>query len=209
MQRKLNASTIGFDFDQTLMDTSKGIVETVGSVLELFDISFREAQLFERLNLPLDQIFEPWAHLIDVEEAKRVFQKSYLKIAMSQSYVLPGVQEFLDELRNSNSHVIIVSAKRQNNLEALVARLRFDFKEVVGEAYQEKKTQALRDLGAIAYIGDHPHDISSAHHVPCHGFATLTGFSQSEDFKEVSPELIVKDLREYKKIIDYLESENT
>jgi phosphoglycolate phosphatase-like HAD superfamily hydrolase len=112
--------SVAFDFDLTLVDTSEAIKKTIIEVLSNFQIKPNISQLHEGLHLPLDEVFRPWEHEIDIEYAKNLYMNNYFDICTQGAKLLPGVEDSLTYLSKKKIKVIIVSAKKQKNLDKLI-----------------------------------------------------------------------------------------
>jgi phosphoglycolate phosphatase len=86
---------------------------------------------------------------------------------------------------------------------------------VVGWAWGETKTVAMREHGAIVYVGDHPADMAAARAVAAAGdgdvavaaVAVATGDHSAPELVEAGADVVLADLTEFPAWLDgFLES---
>jgi phosphoglycolate phosphatase len=195
---------IGFDFDLTLVDSTFGIIKTVGEILANFDISFTESELKGRLSLPLAEIFEPWKGQIDKNVAEKLYLEMYPEFCLEGAVLLPGVQDATDYLIQRGYSIVIISAKKQANLELMVKYFQLDKFAHFGDAFLSTKSELLREYNCLAYIGDHPFDVVAARRAKCSAIITQTGNSMPNDFMEFPPDFFIKNLLELPETINNL-----
>lgn len=189
--------TIGFDFDQTLVDSSRGIIETIIEVLSRFKVQCSDLQATQRLSLPLSEIFVPWSEHLNVTEAQREYMKIYTDLCLQGAHLLPGVLKTLDVLKQMQIKTIIVSAKKKQSLEKMLMHFELIDIPFVADVFLDTKATALIKNQCSVYVGDHPNDVYASRIAGCKSIVTLTGNSTKEDFRENQPDLFLKNLVQF------------
>ena len=192
-------TTVLFDLDGTLIDTSDGVI---GSVLyTLGTLGYPAGEFGDYLPFlgpPLTYGFGVVCGVKkdDVPRAIEVFRKKYIgEEWFLRSTVYPGVPELLASLRRAGLRVAVTTSKLQLAAEKVLARTglfdRFDL--IVGSADTDgRETKegvlryALRALGAspadAVLIGDRKYDAEGARAAGVDCIAALWGFGQKEEF---------------------------
>ena len=194
-----NYTTVLFDLDGTLIDTSEGVI---GSVLYTLDQlgcpkgEFRDYLPF--LGPPLSYGFGTVCGVAESEipRAIRVFRGRYIgEEWYLRSAVYPGIPELLASLRRAGYRVAVTTSKLQDAAEKVLKKLGlYDcFDLVVGSSdAPERSTKegvvrcALRTLATspadAVLIGDRVYDAEGARAVGVDCVAALWGFGGREEF---------------------------
>jgi phosphoglycolate phosphatase-like HAD superfamily hydrolase len=196
--------SVAFDFDLTLVDTSEAIKKTIIEVLSNFQIKPNISQLQEGLHLPLDEVFRSWEHEIDIEYAKNLYMNNYFDICTQGAKLLPGVEDSLTYLSKKKIKVIIVSAKKQKNLDKLINYFGMGIYDCFGDVFLESKVSILKKKNSFVYIGDHLNDVQVARNADCTSVITLTGHLKKDDFVLLQPDKFLEDLSELPQYLDVL-----
>jgi phosphoglycolate phosphatase len=196
--------SVAFDFDLTLVDTSEAIQKTIIEVLGNFQIKPSASQLVDGLHLPLDELFNPWEHEIDIEFAKNLYMNIYFDTCTQGAKLLPGVADSLTYLNKKKVKVIIVSAKKQKNLDKLINYFGMGSYERFGDVFLESKVSILKERNSFVYIGDHINDVQVARNADCISVITLTGHMKKDDFVLLQPDKFLEDLSELPKFLGVL-----
>lgn len=192
-------STVLFDLDGTLIDTSEGVI---GSVLYTLDKlgypkgAFRDYLPF--LGPPLSYGFGVVCGVAesDVPRAIEIFRRRYIgEEWYLRSAVYPGIPELLASLRPAGYRVAVTTSKLQDAAEKVLKKLGLydGFDLVVGSSdapERATKEGVIRcALGTLAtspddavLIGDRIYDAEGARAVGADCVAALWGFGGREEF---------------------------
>ena len=192
-------TTVLFDLDGTLIDTSEGVI---GSVLYTLDAlgypkgAFRDYLPF--LGPPLSYGFGTVCGIAesDVPRAIKVFRERYIgEEWYLRSAVYPGIPELLASLRRAGRRIAVTTSKLQDAAEKVLKKLGlYDcFDLVVGSSDAPERstkegvircalgTLATSPEGAVL-IGDRVYDAEGARAVGVDCVAALWGFGVREEF---------------------------
>ncbi len=192
-------STVLFDLDGTLIDTSEGVI---GSVLyTLGKLGYPTGEFGDYLPFlgpPLTYGFGVVCGVNedDVPRAVEVFRKKYIgEEWFLRSTVYPGIPELLGSLRQAGFRVAVTTSKLQLAAEKVLARtgLLDLFDLIVGSADADgRETKegvlryALRSLAVppadAVLIGDRKYDAEGARGAGVDCIAALWGYGKKEEF---------------------------
>jgi phosphoglycolate phosphatase len=89
-----------------------------------------------------------------------------------------------------------VSAKKDTHVQAVLATVGVDHlvAAVVGERFAETKADALREAGALVYVGDHVGDVVGARGAGALAVAVATGPTPAADLAAAGADVVLADL---------------
>ena len=166
-----------FDFDGTLADTKRCIVETATEVLLGFGLTREQIGDAGRLvGPPFPAAFTLVYGLSeeDAAEVTRRYRAIYSKLGPESHPLFAGIRELLDELRAQGRRLGIVSSKNYKLIDAALADTSIEglFDAVVSSrdpkdvGKQALVTRALEELGCAPHdavmVGDRFYDIEGA-----------------------------------------------
>ena len=159
-------TTIGFDFDMTLVDTSNSLFETLKVVFPRECKLQIEQSKFQLNGLPLDQILLHYCHQKDLSKFKKEFMAAYQTVGIKNANLIPGAVESLEIVHQMGFDPVIISAKSGENLTKLIKIFNLPIKKIHSEKHGQEKTKTMISEKTILYIGDQESDVSAAHSVP-------------------------------------------
>ena len=158
---ELYKKVVAFDFDMTLVDTSKSLEKTLEAMLpRKLGPDFDYNQL---TGLPLKEILQRLFPQRDFLSVHVEFMSLYAIHGITSAVVLPGARESIDFLVQHSYTPIIVSAKSLINLTAMVKHFGFEEFPFFGDCHGETKTSKLHSVQAMLYVGDQESDVIAAH----------------------------------------------
>ncbi|MEE9282206.1 MAG: HAD-IA family hydrolase [Myxococcota bacterium] len=216
-------SSLIFDFDFTLADSSAGIIECVTHALA--ELGFRAPdpeRIRETIGLSRDASLEHLVGGLDAGRAARFFRafvERADKVMVQQTFIYGFVPALVAELRRRGHRLGIVSTKFRYRIESILARegLADSFDAIVGgeDTALHKPDPAglllalerLRGAASDAlYVGDHPVDGQAARAAALPFVATLSGVTPREAFAALAPIAIVSDASEVPAVLERLGS---
>jgi phosphoglycolate phosphatase len=197
----INPEAVIFDFDFTLADSSKAIVECVGCALEQLGFEVpRSEQIFDTIGLSLPETFRRLTVAADSSMEARFVQYFHhhadqiMDGATLMYDCVPGV---LETLRGANVRTGIVSTKLNYRISNILQRNGLDhlFDVIVGadnvantKPDPEGLLLALNKLAvssaAALYIGDHVLDAEAARAAGMAFIAVLSGRHSRKQFED-------------------------
>lgn len=200
---------IGFDFDQTLADTSLGIADTLGFVLDELKIKYvspaimRTAESGKSLKEMLS-LYVPFTQLARAEE---IYMEKYPVIGLSSITLFPFVTELVTDLIATGFKVVIVSAKKHANLKLAIEKLQLQVDDYYGSAPASEKHKKFLELGIKCYVGDQPTDMEAAWQSKIPGI--LISNNKEYPRNAIEPDYIFKDIEDlYKNLAIFSKIQN-
>jgi phosphoglycolate phosphatase len=201
-KRKISMSTrnveaVMFDFDLTLADSSKGIVECTQHALREMKMREADALSIESvIGLPLRDMFFKLTGTLEpssVERFSRLFIARADQVMVPMTRIYPEVPILLAHLSEQRIRTAVVSTKFRYRIEAILTanNLRSSVDLVIGgedvqrhKPYPDAITLALSTLSIPAndaiYVGDHPVDADAARAANVRFIGVLTGSMSRE-----------------------------
>jgi phosphoglycolate phosphatase len=190
-----------FDFDFTLADSSKGVIECVNYALERLKFKRVPAEeIIKTIGFSLEQTLVKILgekHINKSEEFKNHFIKRADEIMAEYTTLISEVPYVTKLLNKSGLKLGIVSTKFRYRIENILLRENLlDFFEVIigGEDVQELKPHpsglflAVRtlnlELSDVVYVGDSIIDSETAHRAGIFFIAVLSGVTPEKSFKQ-------------------------
>lgn len=204
--------SILFDFDYTLADTSRGVIECINFALRemgLPQVSDEKAR--ETIGLSLRETF---LYVSDTAYGERSaeFERLFVKRA---DMVMADLARMYEEAHESVSllrdqfHLGIVSTKFRYRIETILKRegLLSAFEVIVGgedvvnhKPHPEALLKAVDALNLppdeVLYVGDSVADAEAAQRASIRFVAVLSGVTKKEEFKRYSPAGIIDTIGE-------------
>lgn len=153
---------VGFDLDMTLVDSSDGIMATLTATLAELGVDVTPEQLWPTMGMPLELILEPFTPADQLDVAVARYRELYPVTGVARSHALPGAGETLAAVRALHGRVVVVSAKLESAVHAVLAHVGLEADVVVGGLFAADKGRALAEHGVQVYVGDHPGDVLGA-----------------------------------------------
>lgn len=192
-------AVIGFDLDMTLVDSADAIVDAVAHTCRTYGARIDEAAVRAGVGLPLDRVFPDLLPDVPYAEALEVYRARYLSHGLAMQSLLPGAREALEVVVADGHRVVVISAKKDTHVRAVLDEvdLARHVHEVVGERFAETKADALRERGALVYVGDHVGDVLGARGAGAVAVAVTTGPTSRADLLAAGADPVLADLTEF------------
>jgi phosphoglycolate phosphatase len=190
-----------FDFDLTLADSTRGVIECINYALMKMGLPQAEDQAIRAtIGLSLPATLARLTGLTDLVLAKS-FTGSFVECAdlrmVDLTLIFPNASRAVHELRKSGLKTGIVSTKYRYRIDAILARDRLSehFDVIVGgedvvrhKPDPEGLLRAIERIGTsgldTVYVGDHPVDAMAASAAGIPFVAVLTGNAVIHDFDQ-------------------------
>jgi phosphoglycolate phosphatase len=188
---------VGFDLDLTLVDSRPGIAATYRALSAEAGVYIDADAAVTRLGPPLDDELARWFPEAHVPPMADRFRALYPDYAVTASPALPGVRESLAAVRERSGRVIVITGKYAPNALLHLNHLELIVDEVVGWAWAEAKTVALREHGVGVYVGDHPADMRAAVAGGAAAVGVATGGWGPAELTAAGADIVLADLRDF------------
>ncbi|MBP5654612.1 MAG: HAD hydrolase-like protein [Clostridiales bacterium] len=169
-----------FDVDGTLLDTSEGILLSLKQTLDRFGIDYSfltEEDNSSFIGPPMELSLTKWFNLTGDKntEVCSGYRKTYREDNIMLATPYEGIEQALDNLRNSGIALGVASYKKQDYLGKILEGFGMDkyFDVICGSDYTGKLTKAdiinccisglkIEDKSRVLMIGDTTYDSSGA-----------------------------------------------
>lgn len=193
--------TVGFDLDLTLVDSRIGIVETMVVCLAEVGLGVDERHLLRQIGRPLDHVIADLAPGRDRLTLTARYRELYPGVGVPRVTLLPGARESLREIHGLGGRVLVVSAKSEPAVWAVLRHVGLDegalrADVVRGDLFARGKSAVLLSEGAHVYVGDHPGDMDAALGAAALPVGVVTGLHSREELVEAGARVVLGDLGE-------------
>ncbi len=219
IQNRINdIGGIIFDFDFTLVDSSKGVVECVNYALKKLNFTeYSEKEINKTIGLTLEQTFMMLSknqHLDKIKKFKRFFIERADEIMTDFTKLFTDTPIVIKRFHKKNFKLGIVSTKFRYRIEEILSRENLlDYFEVIigGEDVSTLKPNpsglllAVKKLNLtssqVMYIGDSIIDAETANRASISFIAVLSGVTPRKVFSVYLVSEFLKNISELPKLL--------
>ena len=209
---KLPIQTIIFDFDYTLVESSRGTIDGVNFAFGKMGLPLAsDAAIRQTIGLSLPNILTALAgeaYTQDIDEFTRLFfqRADETMVALAEFYT--GVPETIKALCGLDIQLAIVSQKRRHYIQGILERenLSKAFAVIVGggdapykpnpEGLLQAVTQTNSAPQNCVYVGDSKTDAETARRADVAFIAVLSGVTPREAFEDYDVYAVLEDVSE-------------
>jgi pyridinium-3,5-biscarboxylic acid mononucleotide sulfurtransferase len=193
---------VGFDLDLTLVDSADGIVATFAEAVRRLGARVDPEAMRPLIGVPLETACEALLPPNLVTPAVRNYRELYPSLGVPETRLLPGATEAVAAMRAHGGRAVVVSAKIQPAVDAVLEHLGLEVDEAIGGLYAAAKGQALRAHGASAHVGDHPADVVGAHAANAVAVGVTTGFHDGVALRAAGADVVLPGLLDFPSWLD-------
>ncbi|MEU6318363.1 haloacid dehalogenase-like hydrolase [Streptomyces sp. NPDC047009] len=191
------ALTVGFDLDMTLIDSRPGI-HACYQALSARTGTYIDADLaITRLGPPLEDELVHWFPADGIAATADLYREMYPAIAIAATPAMPGAREAIEAVRAAGGRAIVVTAKFEPNAKLHLEHLGIEPDAVIGDLWAEQKAEALVELGAAVYVGDHIGDVRGARSAGALSVAVATGPCTADELRAAGADVVLAGLTEF------------
>lgn len=204
--------TIIFDFDYTLADSSRGIVESINFALSELNLPAVTAEAAHRtIGLHLDKAFVQLAgdqHVAQTDEFRRHFALRADEVMNDMTLLFEAVPDTVQRLKAQGKKLAIVSTKYRYRIADFLKRenLLHSFDAIIGGedvARHKPDPEGLHQVAGILnssmqeslYVGDSVVDAEAAQWAGMPFVAVLSGVTRMEEFAGYPTVAVVDNLK--------------
>jgi phosphoglycolate phosphatase len=188
---------VGFDLDMTLVDSHEGIVSAIARVLDGYGVTVSPEEIYSTVGVPLALVFPLWLPETETAAAIHQYREIYRVEGIPLTTLLPGARESMEMVRELGGETLVISAKLESAVRLVLDVVGLKADHVRGGLYAEEKGQALLELGAQIYVGDHPGDVIGAQTARAVSVAVTTGPTPEEELRAAGADVIVASLEQF------------
>ena len=212
-----------FDYDGTIFDTSKAIVACVKSTLEnsIYKDRFNEKDIVKTIGMTLEDSFR---YVIDgvvtkteIENFCRLYRDTYTDFSKKYAKPYEGIQQSLEEIKNNNIEIFLVSNKGEHALRNDLERFNLlqMFSAIFGaeslckkkpdpEVFTKHIQPRVSQNADIYVVGDTPIDIEFARRIHAKIIWARYGFGDKGRCRELQPDYEITSAYEIVSVIKNL-----
>lgn len=211
-------STILFDLDGTLSDSSQGIINSIIYALEKYDVNDYDMSLLRKfLGPPLHESFEKFMGF-DKEkslQAVKLYREYFSSKGLFENEIYGGVSDLLQNLKENGKTLIVATSKPQPFTDRIMEHFNlakyFDF--IAGsnmDTTRSKKAEVIeyalsecniKDKSKVVMIGDRAEDMIGAQTVGVDSIGVEYGYGTFDELKNAGATYIVKTVDELKDLL--------
>lgn len=202
-----NYSTLLFDLDGTLTDSTEGILKClVHSIKQMgFEVP-EDTNIF--LGPPIRQSFAEFCGMNaeQVDEAVRIFRERYSTTGLFENRVYDGIPGMLERLESGGKRLMVATSKPQVYAVRIFERFGLSqYFEIVGGAeldgtrdYKHEVIEyvlaqaGITDRSSVLMIGDRRQDVLGAHKTGIECMGILWGYGSVEELNEAGADYIAE-----------------
>jgi len=185
---------LSFDLDNTLINNREGIVNSFNYALKKYKIpTLERIEIEKMIGTPLDDMFEKVSN-VNPKKLSAAFREYYREKGIYQGNLLPGVREKLEEFKQHNFTLGVITSKKEELAVQITKILGIFtcFEYVIGESENvkskldpnlKKHLQNKYSEYNIVIIGDHPKDAALAENIGAPFIGVLTGIHSAEELR--------------------------
>ncbi len=188
---------VGFDLDMTLIDTAPGIRMVLTALGDELGVELPVVEMTAALGPPLEVMLAPYLPAEQVGPAGDRFRELYPDRAITSVPLLPGAAEAIACVRELGGRVLVVTGKYAPNARLHLDHLGLEVDVLEGWVWGVGKADVLRREGAVAYVGDHVHDVEGARAAGVTSVSVLTGGCSREELLSAGTDAVLDDLHQF------------
>lgn len=194
--RVTGMTLIGFDLDMTLIDSRPGFRPLYERLRAESGFHIDVDLVLSRLGAPIEVELANWVPANEVDRWSDRYRELYPEIALPLITTLPGAHAALSAARVRGG-AIIITAKHGPNAQLHVDRLGLEADAVFGRVWRDAKAAVLTDQGAVAYVGDHVHDMQAATSAGVVGIGVTTGPFDEPELRRAGASVVMASLEDF------------
>jgi phosphoglycolate phosphatase len=172
---------VGFDLDLTLIDSRSAIMAAWRAVAAEMSTHIDLDEVNARMGIKLEDEVAFWFPPGEHARAADCYREHYIRLAPSLTRLMPGAAESIEAVRSAGERAVIVTAKHATSVKPSLAAVGLEADAVFSHVHGPQKAAVLARLGAAAYIGDTPDDMSAGRAAASVAVGVPTGsFSQAQ-----------------------------
>ena len=181
----------------TLVDSHVAITSSLDHVCRSYGVRHSAAELGARVGLPLAEVLDDLVPGVDVDEAARRYRDFYMRTALSTTTVMTGAASALTQVNATGGTTAVVTAKREDQARMVLNHVGLNVDHVIGDAFGLEKGDALWEIGAQVYVGDHPGDMAGARRADAIAIGLLTGGHTHAELTAAGADVVLANLEPF------------
>ena len=210
-----------FDLDGTIVEPSKGIVNSILYSLEKLNYgNVNPADLLKVIGPPLEYSYMSFLGFSEekADEAVKLYREYYKDKGINECHLYEGIDEVIAKLHSKGYKIVLATSKPEPFAKLIIERFNLTkyFTYIAGATFDGKIKKkedvianALKQLNIttpsdVIMIGDRKHDLIGASINNMDSIGVLYGFGNRQEFIENNATYIVDTVNDlYNKIISF------
>ena len=200
-------TTLLFDLDGTLTDSTEGILKCLVNAIEQMGFEVPE-DTNKFLGPPIRQSFAEFCGMNEeqIDQAVKIFRERYSTVGLFENRVYDGIPEMLERLKSGGKRLMVATSKPQVYAVRIFDRFGLtQFFEFVGGAeldgsrdYKDEVIEyvlaqtGITDRSKVLMIGDRRQDVLGAHKTGIKCMGILWGYGSIEELTEAGADFIAE-----------------
>ena len=180
--------------DMTLIDSRPAIMAAFAALAEETGIRIDLAAVDTRLGIKLEDEVMYWFPPERCDAAVAGYRRHYVRLAPEHTEAMPGAADALAAVRAAGDRAVIITAKHEVSVGPSLDITGLTADEVFTHVHGEEKAVVLRSVGAAAYVGDSPPDMTAAVSAGVIGVGVSTGSFGPEALYEAGADVVLGSL---------------
>lgn len=199
-----------FDWSGVVKDAFVGHLWVVNMIFKKYGISEMTIdELKEEWSEPYMNFYNRYLPKMTLEEEQKIYREVILDKNYPQSNPYPGIVELIQELKNKNYYLAVVTGDFEDSLFPEIKRFGLEnvFNDIKTNVH--KKTETVQNLiekngfdrKITFFVGDSNGEIVTSNESGINSVAVTWGFTAEKTLKKDNPNFIAHNLEELKNIL--------
>ncbi len=188
---------IGFDLDLTLIDSRSAIMAAWSAVAADFGVRIDLDEVDQRMGIKLEDEVSYWFPADRQQAATASYRRHYIRLAPTLTTLLPGAEAALAAVREAGERAVVITAKHPVSVRPSLAAVALEPDDLFAHAHGPEKAAVLLRIGAVAYVGDTPADMTAAQTAGVVGVGVPTGSFTLAELRDSGGQVMLGSLLEF------------
>lgn len=185
---------VGFDLDMTLVDSRPAVMAAFEELARETGTLIDLAAVDSRLGIKLEDEVGYWYPVQEQVAALAIYRRHYVRLAAAHTAALPGAEQALAAVRAAGDRAVIITAKHPISVGPSLEAAGLIADQVFTHVHGPEKAAVLRELTAVAYVGDSPPDMAAAVAAGVRAVGVSTGSYGDQELYEAGADVVLDSL---------------
>ncbi|MGO8956353.1 MAG: HAD family hydrolase [Streptosporangiaceae bacterium] len=191
------AGPIGFDLDLTLINSRSAIMAAWAAVASEFGVRIDLDDVDQRMGIKLEDEVTYWFPATAQEQATASYRRHYIRLAPALTTLLPGAEAALAVVRAAGERAVVITAKHPVSVRPSLAAVGLEPDDLFAHVHGPEKAAVLVRIGAVAYVGDTPADMTAAQTAGAVAVGVPTGSFSAGQLQDSGAQVMLASLLDF------------